>query len=42
MGYKIGVDHGTSVNHTYLLKDDKKHIITKLRSELRWYWNPIE
>jgi hypothetical protein len=24
MGYKIGVDHGTSVNHTYLLKEDKK------------------
>jgi hypothetical protein len=42
MGYKIGVDHGTSVNHTYLLKEDKKHIITKLRSELRWHWNPIE
>jgi hypothetical protein len=42
MGYKIGVDHNTSVGHTYLLDNQNEHTISKLRNQLRWYWDPIE
>jgi SAM-dependent methyltransferase len=41
MGYKLGVDHGAKVGHTYLF-DNKSHIISKIRDDLRWYHNPEE
>lgn len=41
MGYKVGVDHGARIDHKYLL-DNKTHIISKTRDELRWYYDPEE
>lgn len=40
-GYKVGVDHGAKIGHTYLVKQ-KSHPLSELRYQLRAYWEPYE
>ena len=40
-GYKLGVDHSTRVDHTYLRNKEKSHPISQMRKQLRNYWTPI-
>jgi hypothetical protein len=39
-GYRVGVHHGTKVEHTYL-RNKKDHPISQMRKQLRNYWTPI-
>lgn len=39
-GLKVGVHHGTKVEHTYL-RNRKEHPISQMRKQLRNYWTPI-